>query len=92
MVRANLLALNSNSSGTFNVGTGKETSLNELTRLLLRIAESDISAQTSQKYNYEQRRSCLDYKKLKESLDWNPKVSLEGGLVETYEFFKKNKP
>lgn len=90
VVRANLLALSPNSSGTFNVGTGQETSVNELTRMLLRIAGSDISAQTSQKNRYEQRRSCLDYKKLKESLNWNPEVSLEEGLIETYNFFKNN--
>ena len=90
VVRANLLALSPNSSGTFNVGTGQETSVNELTRMLLRIAGSDISVQTSQKNRYEQRRSCLDCKKLKESLNWNPEVSLEEGLIETYNFFKNN--
>jgi len=90
VVRANLLALNLNGSDIFNVGTGQETSVNELTRLILEAAESDIDAQTSKKNNFEQRRSCLDYRKLKGSLNWSPEVSLEEGLTETYIFFKNN--
>jgi len=91
VVRANLMALELNSPGTYNVGTGRETSVNELTRLLLKTVESDIPTETKQGLDYEQRRSCLDYKKIKESMGWNPKVSLKDGLIETYEFFKKNK-
>ena len=90
VVNANLLALKLNGSDTFNVGTGQETSVNELTHLILEVAESNIDVQTSKKNNFEQRRSCLDYKKLKESLNWSPKVSLKEGLSETFIFFKNN--
>jgi len=90
IVHANLLALNLDGSDTFNVGTGQETSVNELTHLILEVAESDINVQTSKKNNFEQRRSCLDYKKLKRSLNWSPKVSLKEGLSETFIFFKNN--
>ena len=90
VVNANLLALKLNGSDTFNVGTGQETSVNELTRLILEVAESNIDVQISKKNNFEQRRSCLDYKKLKESLNWSPKVSLKEGLSETFIFFKNN--
>ena len=90
IVQANLLALNLDGSDTFNVGTGQETSVNELTHLILEVAESDIDVQTSKKNSFEQCRSCLDYKKLKGSLDWSPKVSLKEGLSETFIFFKNN--
>ena len=90
VVNANLLALKLNGSDTFNVGTGQETSVNELTHLILEVAESNIDVQTSKKNNFEQRRSCLDYKKLKGSLNWSPKVSLKEGLSETFIFFKNN--
>ena len=90
VVRANLLALNLNGSDTFNVGTGQETSVNKLSRLILKVTGSDIDTQTSKKNNFEQRRSCLDYRKLKESLNWSPEVSLEEGLTETFNFFKNN--
>ena len=90
VVNANLLALKLNSSDTFNVGTGKETSVNELTNLILEVAESNIEVKGSKKNNFEQRRSCLDYKKLKESLNWSPEFSLKDGLSETFIFFKNN--
>ena len=90
VVNANLLALKLNGSDTFNVGTGQETSVNELTHLILEVAESNIDVQTSKKNIFEQRRSCLDYKKLKGSLNWSPKVSLKEGLSETFIFFKNN--
>ena len=90
VVNANLLALKLNGSDTFNVGTGQETSVNELTHLILEVAESNIDVQTSKKKIFEQRRSCLDYKKLKGSLNWSPKVSLKEGLSETFIFFKNN--
>lgn len=91
VVRANLMVLESNNSGIFNVGTGQETSVNELTRSLLRIVGSNIVIETAPRLDYEQRRSCLDYKKIKQSMDWEPKLSLEEGLLETYKFFKNNK-
>jgi len=90
VVRANLLALALKESDTFNVVTGEETSVNELTRLILQVTGSKINAETSKQNKFEQRRSCLDYKKIKESLNWGPKVSLKEGLAETYNFFKEN--
>jgi len=90
VVNANLLALKLNGSDTFNVGTGQETSVNELTHLILEVAESNIKVKASKKNNFEQRRSCLDCKKLKGSLNWSPKVSLKEGLSETFIFFKNN--
>lgn len=91
VVRANIMALDSISSGIFNVSTGLETSVNDLTRSLLKIGGSNIDVQTAKGREYEQRRSCLDYKKFQTSMGWNPKVPLEEGLIETYKYFNKNK-
>ena len=90
VVRANLLALNISNSDIFNVGTGRETSVNELTRLILQIAKSDIAAQASSKNEFEQRRSSLDNEKVRESLNWSPETSLEEGLSETFNYFKND--
>ncbi len=77
VVRANLLALNISNSDIFNVGTGRETSVNELTRLILQIAKSDIAAQASSKNEFEQRRSSLDNEKVRESLNLSPETYIE---------------
>jgi UDP-glucose 4-epimerase len=91
VVRANVMALGPDCSGIFNVGTGREATVNELTRSLLQRAGSDIAPQYAPGRGYEQRRSCLDCKKIKDSLAWEPKVSLKEGLIETYKFFTNNK-
>jgi UDP-glucose 4-epimerase len=71
------------------VGTGKETSVNSLTECLLGISGKTISAEHISARNGEQRRSVIDCKKFYESFGWKPEVSLEQGLIETYNFFKK---
>ena len=90
IVHANLLALNLNESDIFNVGTGQETTVNELTQLILEVSESDIAVQSSKKNNFEQRRSSLDNKKIKAAINWSPQFSLKEGLSETFSFFKNN--
>ena len=90
VVQANVLALNTEIASTYNVGTSKETSVNEITRLLLKEAKSNIRSEKIKRNNYEQLRSCLDYKKIKKSLGWEPIVSVEEGLIETYNYFKNN--
>ena len=92
IVRANLLALDLSKSDIFNVGTGQETSVNKLTEILLQIIGTDICVENAQARDYEQPRSCLSYKKIKNIMGWDPMVSLEEGLDETYKFFKRNKP
>jgi UDP-glucose 4-epimerase len=88
IVQANLIALDGTCTGTFNVGTGKETSINSLTECLMGISGKNISADHGSARNGEQRRSVIDHKKFHESFGWKPEVSLEQGLVETYAFFQ----
>jgi UDP-glucose 4-epimerase len=89
VVQANLIALDSTCTGTFNVGTAKETSVNSLTECLLNISGKKISAVYDSPRDGEQRRSVIDYKKFHENFGWQPKVTLEQGLIETYDFFQK---
>ena len=88
VAQANIIALESKCNGTFNVGTGKETSVNFLTKELLKVSEVTTSAKYSPPRNGEQRRSSIDSKKLLESFGWKPCISLEEGLFETINYFK----
>ncbi len=89
VVQANLIALDPACIGMFNVGTGIETRVNSLTDCLLGISKKNISALHGPARDGEQRRSVIDSKKFHEYFGWEPKVSLEQGLIETYDFFKK---
>ena len=88
VAQANIIALDSKCMGTFNIGTGKETSVNFLTKKLLKVSGITTSAKHSPPKKGEQRRSSIDSKKLLESFGWKPCISLEEGLFETINYFK----
>ena len=88
VAQANIIALDSKCEGTFNVGTGKETSVNFLTKELLKVSGVTKSSKHSPPRKGEQRRSSIDSKKLLESFGWKPGISLEEGLFETINYFK----
>jgi len=76
-------------SDVFNVGTGVETSVNELFRHLIEITgKSHIKEVHGQAKKGEQLRSCLSYDKIRKALDWEPRVPLREGLTRTIEFFR----
>ena len=88
VARANNLALEPEFKGIFNVGTGKETSVNYLTKDLIKISGINVTTEYNPAKSGEQRRSSIDSGKLKERFGWEPCVSLEEGLVETFHYFK----
>ncbi|MCD6500931.1 GDP-mannose 4,6-dehydratase [bacterium] len=79
-----------NSLPIYNVGTGIETSVNELYKLLTEETGKDIKPKYAPAKKGEQLRSCLDSSKIKKSLNWQPKYSLVEGLRETISWFRKN--
>ena len=80
-------AANSSVSGIFNIGTGKETSLNELFRVVAR--EFKWEGQPLYHGQADQtERSALDPRKAKDVFGWEPKVSFEEGIQKTVEAMK----
>jgi UDP-glucose 4-epimerase len=88
VARANVLALEGEvSSGTYNVGTGVETSVNNLYGLLLDISGRDLPPEYSPPKPGEQTRSSVDPSRAGELLGWRAEVDLRVGLKETLRFF-----
>jgi UDP-glucose 4-epimerase len=88
VARANVLALeNEAPSGAYNVGTGVETSVNELYELLRQIAGKDVTPAHGASKRGEQLRSSVDPSLANQVLGWRPEVGLAAGLKETYGFF-----
>ena len=88
VAEANILAMDSNITGIFNIGTGVEISINKLFQSLKEIIKSDIQEFHAPAKKGEQQRSCLDFSKAKKELSWQPRYNLEKGLQETIEWFK----
>lgn len=87
VVNANLKALSENCQGTYNVGTGKETSVNTITALLIKASGKALSPQHNPPRMGEQRRSCIDYGKFNKDHGWQPNQVLDEGLKVTFNFF-----
>lgn len=77
----------------FNISTGTEISMADTLTTIARIMESDVRYVTDparlRPANSEVFRLCGDSTKLRELTGWKPKYSLEDGLRETIEWFRR---
>lgn len=84
VVQANLQAADSDVTGPFNIGWGEETSVLELVRELRRVgAEHGLSLPGPEFLPAragEVSRSCLDVRRARVELGWQPRTRLGGGL------------
>jgi UDP-glucose 4-epimerase len=87
VVRANVLAVTTDLSGIYNVGTGLETSVNVLYAHLAKHAGAALPPRHDPPKPGEQRRSVLDCRKLQAVANWTPTVALEEGLRRTVVYF-----
>jgi UDP-glucose 4-epimerase len=88
VVEAHMAVIEPSIKGIFNVGTGRETSVNQLFRHLVEISGAKVKEVYGPEKRGEQIRSVLDYTKLKKATDWEPKVELHDGLKTTVDYFR----
>ena len=89
VVRANLAALERGDGLSVNIGTGVETNVNTVFRILRDLAGSRQEEVHGTAMPGEQRRSCLENRMAAYELGWYPEVSLEEGLASTLDFFRE---
>jgi UDP-glucose 4-epimerase len=88
VVKANVVTLNSLSSNIYNVGTGIETSVNQLFEKLNEIAGSKAVEKHGPSPKGEQARSVITSDKLYKEFQWKPSIKIDEGLRKTFESFK----
>ncbi|HDS08959.1 MAG TPA: NAD-dependent epimerase/dehydratase family protein [Firmicutes bacterium] len=89
VVNAFLTAMEINGSDYFNIGTGIETDVNELFRIINRLTSGNQEEVHGPAKKGEQIRSVLSHDKIKGVCAWEPKVKLNEGLEQTVEWFRK---
>jgi UDP-glucose 4-epimerase len=89
VVAANLAASDAEWQGEYNVGTGVETTINELYDSLASIAGIDTPAVHAPAKEGEQLRSVLDGRPLRTLANLPERKPLSEGLKETFEWFAK---
>ena len=88
VARMSLLALERDATGPVNIGTGRETDVNELAAMMLEVSGSRSEVRHGPAKGGEQRRSVIDIRRAGEVFGWRPEVSLRDGLARTVEFFR----
>ena len=75
------------SGALLNVGTGIETSVNDLVGFMNHITERDIAPTRAPARAGELDRSVLDISAASRELQWQPRVGIEEGLRRTWQWF-----
>ena len=84
VVAAVVAASDRDGGGVFNVGTGAETSVNELFAACRRVAEVETEATYAPARAGDVLRSVLDVSRAEQELGWRPRTQLEDGLRLTW--------
>lgn len=88
-VNAFVLAMDQASGELVNIGTGVETSVNDLYRMLADILRFDGTPDHGPQPPGELRRIALDNTLAGSVLGWHPRINLEAGLGETLAYLQR---
>lgn len=88
VVQALIKSMNSEKPGftAYNVGTGESISINMLWQILCHIAGTKLPTEFGPSRAGEIRTSLADISKIKEELNYAPRIHIEEGLKTTYDF------
>jgi UDP-glucose 4-epimerase len=86
---ANLAALDKGSGGTFHISTGIPVTVNELFRKLALITDYKLDPVFGPPRKGDVYRIALDNSRARETLGWEPQISLEEGLTLTVDYFRE---
>jgi UDP-glucose 4-epimerase len=74
----------------YNVGTGRETTVNQLARMIIEITGADVEPVYVDRRDIDNiRRRVVNIEKIRRELRWVPSVTIEQGLRRTYQWLKQ---
>jgi len=83
VARANLMALETEKSGVYNVGSGVPQSILQMAQLLVKLSGSSVEPVVTKEYRFgDNRHDYADISKIKRELGFEPRYSLDRGLKE----------
>jgi UDP-glucose 4-epimerase len=88
VARAITTAIEKRANGIYNIGTGKERSINTLYSVIAGAACSSLQPEYGEAKEGEQLRSCISPRLAQQELGWGPTVSFEEGVSETLDWFR----
>ncbi len=73
----------------FNIGTGRGVSLNALVDLLRRVSGRKVEVEYLPGRAFDVPEIVLDISRAVRELDWRPRVTLEQGLLRTWDWYRR---
>lgn len=89
IVKANIVALDKGKNAIYNIGTGVETSDQEIFDTLAGVLGYEGKPVYAPVRKGEVYRISLDCSKARRELGWSPKLSLREGIAQTAEYYRK---
>jgi UDP-glucose 4-epimerase len=75
----------------YNVGTGRETTINQLARAIIEVTGAQVQPQYVDRRDIDNiRRRVVNIEKIRRELRWVPSVTIEQGLRRTYQWLEEN--
>ena len=88
VVDANILAMSKGDNDYFNISTGSEITINQLTEMIKKLTKSSAPVLKKDGIEGEIKRSVLSCKKAERFLGWKTKTPLVEGLKKSVEYYK----
>jgi len=89
VVNANILAAESDATGVFNIASGRRTSINELAKIIFELTGKETGIDYLPARSGDVKHSLADISRAKTAFGHRPQYTLEQGLKETVEWFKR---
>ncbi|MBN8548473.1 MAG: NAD-dependent epimerase/dehydratase family protein [Deltaproteobacteria bacterium] len=77
-------------TGIYNIGTGRETNVNQLYSMIRGAVGSQTEATHAEAKAGEQMRSCIDAALASKTFGWKPSMPIEQGIKATVEWFRQH--
>lgn len=88
VVKANMITMTEDACEIYNVGTGLETDVNTLYKMLNKIIGKGQAEKHGPPAPGEQMRSVISSEKLFKKFNWRPSTNLQEGLAKTVNYFR----
>jgi len=90
VVTANILAMESEAEGVFNIACGHRVSLNELAANIMEIADTRLDSIYDKPRLGDIKDSLADISSARNEMGYEPSFDLNSGLEETIKWFRRN--
>jgi UDP-glucose 4-epimerase len=88
VVRANILAMQRDAVGCFNIGTGTGVTIRDLARVVMEIGGLSREPAFGKPRPGDMRESVADISRARDVMGFRPRVHLADGLRETFDWFR----